>query len=112
MKIGLGENLGDVRSHRDPTADSALARRLADPEKAAADDAAARAANAANEAAMDPREATAARIAALAATFGDWAVVADVLQQEDKIDGEELAAAVAGERQRYPTAAAWMRANF
>jgi hypothetical protein len=106
------KNVGDRRADRDPTADTALAARLADPARADAEDAAQRALHSALDDAQDPRRATARRLEVLAAQFGDWAVVADVLQQEDKIEGEALATAVAVEQGRYPTADAWMRANF
>ena len=106
-------NVGDRRAQRDPTKDGALKARLADPIKTAAEDAAVAAEHAAIRAAQDDaiHGATRRRIEALAAQFGEWAIVADVLASEG-LAGEKLALALAKCQAEAPTAAAWMRQNF
>ena len=111
--IGQDETLGDLRDRRDPPADGALKARLADPEKAAQDDASAAERNAAL--AAEQRDAilgaTERRIQALEAKFGDWAVVADVLISEG-LDGDDLESELAECQSEAKTAAEWMRQNF
>lgn len=110
-----GGNVGDWRADRDVTADSALAARRADPAKAAADDAANRAKWAADDSAMLAKIAAtdALKNAALAAQFGDWAIVADVLSSGPfAVHGDDLRAAVKMAQIDSATPADWMRANF